>query len=92
MLIRRKLCVKTALNLREKCAHVRIYNAYGRLNAGGSWIVASWIAEEELITTGKGWWFWRSYTTLKKAKAVALQIGGKVFYNSNCIHGKLELQ
>lgn len=92
MLIRRKFCVKTTLNLREKCAHVRIYNACGRLNAGGSWIVASWIAEEELIAAGKGWWFWKSYTTYKKAEAVALQINGKVFHRSNCIHGELELQ
>lgn len=92
MLIRRKLYVKTALNLREKCAHVRIYNAYGRLNAGGSWIVASWIAKEELIAAGKGWWFWKSYTTYKKAEAAALQINGKVFHRSNCIHGELELQ
>lgn len=91
MLIRRKLCVKTALNLHEKYTHMRIYNAYGRFN-GKSWIVASWVAEEELIATGKGWWFWRSYTTRKKAEAVALQIGGKVFYRPNCIHGKMALQ
>ena len=92
MLIQRKLCVKTTLSLREKCAHVRIYNAHERLNADGSWIVASWTAEEELIAAGKGWWFWKSYTTRKKAEAVALQIGGKVFHRSNCIHGELELQ
>lgn len=46
MLTTRKLCVKSAAGLREKCPHVSIYGYwqlhYAYFNPAKSWVVASW--------------------------------------------------
>lgn len=92
MLTARKLCVKSAIGLREKCPHVSIYGYwqlhYAYFNPAKSWVVASW-EKNELMAAGAGWWYWKSYTTKAKAEKVAAEQNGRVFHKTQCIKREL---
>ena len=92
MLTTHKLCVKSAIGLREKCPHVALYgfweSHYAYFNPAKSWVVASW-EKDEFIPAGAGWWYWKSYTTKAKAEKVAAEQHGRVFHKTQCIKREL---